>query len=102
MMIDFLLRQRCRVRPWQGLRDGQDEYGPEEERACRLQMNRRLENGANVPGVQDVVPARALMFCTGGMIPERSAVECEGERYVVTGCKRVRGFAEEHLEVTLQ
>lgn len=101
-MIDFLLRQRCRVSPWLGLRDGVDEYGEAEERKCRLQMNRRLESAAGVPGVQDVIPARALMFCTGEMIPERSLVECEGERYIVIGCKKARGFAEEHLEVTLQ
>lgn len=101
-MIDFLLRQRCQVSPWLGLRDGVDEYGEAEERKCRLQMNRRLESTAGVPGVQDVIPARALMFCTGEMIPERSVVECEGERYIVTGCKKTRGFAEEHLEVTLQ
>lgn len=102
MIIDFLLRQRCRVSPWLGLRNGMDQYGETEERACRLQMNRRLENPAGAPGVKDVIPARALMFCTGEMIPERSVVECEGERYIVTGCKRTRGFAEEHLEVTLQ
>lgn len=102
MLIDFLLRQRCTVSPWLALRDGADVFGEPEERKCRLQMNRRLENAGGVPGVQDAIPVRALMFCTGEMIPERSVVECEGERYTVTGCKKTRGFAEEHLEVTLQ
>lgn len=102
MMIDFLLRQRCRVSPWLGLRDGADAYGPEEERACRLQRARHLQNPGGAPGTRDDIPARAMMFCTGEMIPARSLVECEGERYVVTDCARARGFAEEHLEVTLQ
>lgn len=102
MLIDFLLRQRCQVLPFLGTQGGEDRYGESQERRCRLQEAQRLENPGGAPGVRDDIPARAMMFCTGDMIPPRSVVTCEGRRYVVTGCVRARGFAEEHLEVTLQ
>lgn len=102
MLIDFLLRQRCTVRPWLRMEDGRDIYGQEQARACRLQAGRYLENGADVDGVSDVAAARAMMFCTGEMIPERSLVACEGRTYIVLSCRAARGWGQEHLEVALQ
>ncbi|MBQ9198368.1 MAG: hypothetical protein IJ157_14190 [Clostridia bacterium] len=102
MLIDFLLRQRCTVLPWLGMEDGRDVYGEAQDRACRLQERRRLENGPGGDGVSDVAEANALMFCTGDAIAERSRVECEGKRYIVLACRKVHGFGQEHLEVTLQ
>ena len=80
MLIDFLLRQKCRVRPWLRMENGVDVYGEAQERACRLQKGLHLENGISVDGVEDAVTAKALMFCTGAAIPERSLVDCEGKK----------------------
>ena len=102
MLIDFLLRQHCTVRPWLRLEEGRDVYGEKQARACRVQTGRTLENGPGGDGVTDAVTARALMFCTGEMIPERSLGECEGRTYIVLACRAARGFGQEHLEVTMQ
>ncbi|MBQ9301287.1 MAG: hypothetical protein IJ214_12350 [Clostridia bacterium] len=102
MLIDFLLRQKCVVRPWLRTEDGRDIYADAQTRSCRLQAGRYLENGAGVDGVSDAVTARAMLFCTGEMIPERSLVECEGRTYIVLSCRAARGWGQEHLEVTLQ
>ena len=102
MLIDFLLRQQCEVRPWLRMENGEDLYGEAQTRACRLQEARRLENGPAAEGVSDTVTAGALMFCTGEMIPERSLVTCEGREFIVLSCKTERGWGQEHLEVTLQ
>ena len=99
MMIDVLLRQRCTVRPWLRTEGGADVYGAEQERKCRVQTGLRLENGA---GGTDTVAARAMMFCTGEMIPERSQVVCEGRTYIVLACREAQGFAQTHLEVTME
>ena len=98
MLIDFLLRQKCTIRPWMGHRDGAEAYGEPEERPCRLQQARQLENSMQA----DAFAARALMFCVGEMIPARSRVECEGEGYTVLACRSARGLGQEHLEVTLR
>lgn len=102
MMIDFLLRQRCTVRPWLRTEGGEDVYGEAEERKCRVQTGRNLQNASGADGAADTVPAMAMMFCTGERIPERSLVTCEGRTYIVVICREAQGFAQKHLEVTMQ
>lgn len=102
MLIDFLLRQRCLITPWLGYEDGRDVYGEAEERACRVQEGSKLTDAGGVSGEADARAAAALMFCRGEAVPERSRVACEGREYIVTACRRARGFGEEHLEVTLR
>lgn len=97
MLIDFLLRQKCGIRPWLGIADGTDQFGPEEERACRLQEGRYLQQDSKA----DTAVAKALMFCTGADIPERSRVTCGGREYIVLACRRAQGWGQAHLEVTL-
>ena len=54
MLIDFLLRQQCVIRPWVRLEEGEDVYGEAQERACRLQGGRGLGNGGvRTDGVAD-------------------------------------------------
>ena len=102
MLIDFLLRQQCEIQPWLGAQDGTDRYGPSERRACRLQRGRTLADSGMGSAPVDEVRAKALMFCRGEPIPERSRVTCGGEKYTVLSCYKAQGFGEEHLEVMLQ
>ena len=102
-MIGFLLRQTATIRPWIRYANGEDIYGEEETRNCRLQRTRDLEHTYKNPdGTMDQVIARAKMFCTGDPIPERSRVTVDGSEYIVIDCYRAFGFAEDHLEVVLQ
>lgn len=102
MLIEFLLRQTCEVAPWLGTAQGREIYGLAETRACRLQSARHLEGVSGIDGVADAVTARAMMFCTGEMIPERSRVCCEGRQYIVIACRKASGLGQEHLEVELR
>lgn len=103
MLIDFLLRQSATIRPWIRSANGEDYYGEEETRKCRLQRTRDLEHTYKNPaGGMDQVLARAKMFCTGEPIPERSIVTVDGAKYIVLECYRAFGFSEDHLEVVLQ
>ena len=43
-MIRFLLRQTATIRPWVRCANGEDIYGKEETRKCRLQRTRDLEH----------------------------------------------------------
>lgn len=102
-MIGFLLRQTATIRPWIRSANGDDIYGDEETRPCRLQRRRDLEHTYKNPaGAMDQVVARAKMFCTGDPIPERSLVTVDGLEYIVIECYRAYGFSEDHLEVVLQ
>lgn len=102
-LIDFLLRQTATITPWIRYANGEDIYGPAEERPCRLQRTRDLEHTYKNPdGTLDQVVARAKMFCTGEPIPERSKVTVDGLEYIVIECYRAFGFSEDHLEVVLQ
>lgn len=102
-LIDFALTQTCTIHPWLREAAGDDVYGPEETRSCRIQMGAHLRHTyVNPRGVLDQVEARAYMYCTGSKIPIRSKVECEGETYIVVDCYDARGFAGNHLEVYLQ
>ena len=102
-MIRFLLRQTATIRPWVRYANGEDIYGKEETRKCRLQRTRDLEHTYKNPaGTMDQVVARAKMFCTGDQIPERSIVTVDGQEYIVLECYRAFGFLEDHLEVRLQ
>lgn len=102
-MINFLLRQTAVIKPWIRYANGEDIYGEEEERKCRIQRTRDLEHTYKNPaGGMDQVVARAKMFCTGDPIPERSVVKVDGLEYIVLECYRAFGFGEDHLEVTLQ
>lgn len=101
--IDFLLRQTAVIRPWIRSANGEDIYGPEEERRCRIQCKRDLEHTYKNPaGAMDQVLARATMFCTGAPIPERSIVIVDGQEYIVLECYPAHGFKRSHLEVKLQ
>ena len=42
--IKFLLRQTATIRPWIRSANGEDIYGAEETRKCRLQRRRDLEH----------------------------------------------------------
>jgi len=102
-MIGFLLRQTATIRPWIRSANGEDIYGDEETRACRLQRRRDLEHTYKNPsGTMDQVLARATMFCEGTPIPERSIVTVDETEYIVIECYRAFGFTEDHLEVVLQ
>ena len=102
-MIGFLLRQTAVIRPWIRSANGEDIYGEEETRPCRLQRRRDLEHTYKNPdGAMDQVVARAKMFCTGEPIPERSIVTVDEQEYIVIECYRAFGFSEDHLEVVLQ
>lgn len=102
-MIGFLLRQTAVIRPWIRSANGEDIYGEEETRSCRLQRRRDLEHTYKNPdGAMDQVVARAKMFCEGTPIPERSLVTVDGAEYIVIECYRAFGFSEDHLEVVLQ
>lgn len=102
-MIGFLLRQTATITPWVRYANGEDIYGEDETRPCRLQRTRDLENTyKNQDGTMDQVVARAKMFCTGDPIPERSKVTVDGSEYIVIECYRAFGFSEDHLEVVLQ
>lgn len=102
-LIDFLLRQTATITPWVRYANGDDIYGPPEERPCRLQRTRDLEHTYKNPdGTLDQVVARAKMFCTGEPIPERSKVVVDESEYIVIECYRAFGFSEDHLEVVLQ
>ena len=102
-MINFLLRQTAVIKPWIRYANGEDIYGEEEERKCRIQRTRDLEHTYKNPaGGMDQVVARAKMFWTGDPIPERSVVTVDGLEYIVLECYRAFGFGEDHLEVTLQ
>lgn len=102
-LIDFLLTQTAVIKPWIRQADGEDLYGDEQIRKCRLQRGRFLEHTYKNPsGALDQAPAKAKMFCTGSPIPERSIVTVDDEEYTVVSCYRAYGFAEDHLEVTLE
>lgn len=102
-MIGFLLRQTASITPWVRYAGGEDIYGEPETRPCRLQRTRDLEHTYKNPaGGMDQVLARAIMFCQGEPIPERSKVTVNGEEYIVLECYRAFGFGEHHLEVKLQ
>ena len=101
--IKFLLRQTATIRPWIRSANGEDIYGAEETRKCRLQRRRDLEHTYKNPaGAMDQVVARAKMFCEGEKIPERSIVTVDDSEYIVIECYRAFGFSEDHLEVVLQ
>lgn len=101
MLIDFLLRQECTVEPWLREAEGREILGEAQTRRCRLQEGAHLKQAPGIPGTADAVPARALMYCTGEMIPVRSRVTCAGKTYVVADCCRMEFWGQEHLEVTL-
>lgn len=101
-LIDFALTQTAVIKPWVRYANGEDIYGEEEERKCRLQRTRDLEHTYKNPaGTLDQVLARGKMFCTGAPIPERSIVTVDGTEYIVLECYRAWGFVEDHLEVVL-
>lgn len=101
--IDFLLRQTAVIIPWAQEANGEDIYGQEETRKCRLQAHRDLEHTYKNPsGAMDQVLARAKMYCTGEPIPERSRVIVDDQEYIVLDCYPARGFGYSHLEVVLQ
>ena len=102
MLIDFLLRQQCVIRPWLGTAAGEQQLGPEESRAWRLQAARRLEQTAGLRGTADQIPAHAVLYCTGAPIAERSRVRCGEAEYVVIACRELEGWGEKYLEVLLQ
>lgn len=102
-MIGFLLRQTAVIQPWIRSANGEDIYGEEEIRPCRLQRSRSLQNAQKYEnGTMDQVVARAKMFCVGDTIPERSIVTVGDKEYIVIECYRAFGFNEDHLEVVLQ
>lgn len=102
-LIDFLLTQTATITPHVRYANGEDYYDQPETRKCRLQRMRDLETTYKNPdGTIDQVVARAKMYCTGAAIPERSIVECDGQKFIVLTCYHARGFRENHLEVVLQ
>lgn len=104
MLIDFLLRQECTIRPCLREAEGQDVYGEPETRKCRIQADRQLNHTyVNPDGPLDQnIGNQTKMFCTGEIIPTRSIVECDGQKYIVVRCYKAYGFSQDHLEVLLQ
>lgn len=104
-LIDFTLTQECTIRPWLRSASGEDIYGPEETRKCRLQAANNLSNATvyiHPDGALDTQHANAKLYCTGERIPNRSIVTCEGKEFIVLDCYQAMGFTGSHLEVTLQ
>lgn len=102
--IAWSLRQKCTVRPWIRIANGEDIYGPAETRKCRMQDGAHLRHTYKNPaGTLDQVEARAKMYCCGEKIPPRSIVAIDGEEYIVIDCYPARGLkGVDHLEVYLQ
>jgi len=103
-MIEWCLRQECIIKPWIRVANGEDIYGQEETRKCRVQNGAYLRHTYQNPsGVLDQVEAHAKMFCVGEKIPTRSVVTIDGEEYIVIKCYVAHGLnGPDHLEVYLQ
>ena len=103
MLIDMFLTRTATITPF--IRDGDAEpiYGTPETRKCRIQRNKHMHNVyVNPSGSLDEVTARGIMFCRGEPIPPRSLVDVDNEHFVVVRCNVETGFADHHLEVTIE
>lgn len=101
-LINAFLRQTVSLKRFIGLRDGAPAYDTPEEIKCRFERGHFLRSVATFSsGIVDEVPAGARMYCTGDDIPKRSVVVYNGKEYIVTNCKVLNGFNDDHLEVLL-
>lgn len=102
-LIDLFFTQSVTIRPFIRMGAGEPLYGEPETRRCRLERGKSLRNGGfGAAGIVNTQPAGARMYCTGSPIPNGSLVEYEDRDYVVVSCKIMNGFADHHLEVTLE
>ena len=102
-LIDFFLRQTATITPFVREGAGAPIYGPPETRRCRMERGKNIEyTYKNPAGTIEQIVAKAKMFCTGAPIPDKSLVECDGQKYMVIGCEVLNTFADHHLEVILQ
>jgi len=104
-MIQFLLRWECKIKPFIRNVNGEDIYGPEETRKCRIEFGNYLVNHSQggLGSVIDQIAAKAKMFCTGDPIPTRSIVYFEGRTLIVIGCSPKYGMGGiDHLEIMLE
>lgn len=102
-LMGFLLTQTVTILPF--IRDGCGEpiYGNPEVRKCRLEYG-KIQHGVSLgaSGYVEEQRAGARMFCLGEKIPIRSIVTYKNQDYIVTQCRILNGFADDHLEVTLE
>ena len=102
-MIDFFLRQTATITPFVREGAGAPIYGPPETRRCRMERGKHIQYVHKyADGPLEQILASARMFCTGEAIPDKSLVECDGQKFVVVGCDVLNAFADHHLEVILQ
>ena len=101
-LIEAFFDQEVEIRPYERMGAGKPIYGPTETRACRIEFGHHLMTTYKHPSGQiDQVEARALMFCTGEIIPDGSIATHGGHDYTVVSCDPMMGFSQSHLEVYL-
>lgn len=102
-LIEIFFTQSVTIRPFVREGAGEPIYGEPETRKCRLERGGTLKaTPRNQNGVINTVPSGARMYCVGSPIPEGSIVESADRDYIVTNCRILNGFTDDHLEVTLQ
>lgn len=102
-LIELFFTQTAVIMPYVRQGPGEAIYGEPETRKCRLEIGMILKNeGKGQYGVINATPSGARMYCVGKPIPAGSIVEYGDRNYVVTDCKVMNGFADDHLEVILQ
>ena len=102
-LIEMFFTQTAVITPFIREADAQPVYGEPETRKCRIQRTRHLKHVYVDPdGELDEVTANGKMFCCGNPIPPRSLVDMGDEHYIVIHCDVMNGFADHHLEVTLE
>ena len=102
-LIVLFFTQSVTIRPFIRYGAGEAIYGEPETRKCRLERGKKLKNGRmGSSGVIEEIPAGARMYCVGSPIPTGSIVEYGDRDYVVTECRILNGFMDDHLEVALE
>ena len=101
-LIQLFFRQSVTIRPFIRIASGEPIYGEPETRRCRLERGKTLQKSFSPDGVVNQAPSGARLYCTGSAIPLGSIVETPERDYIVTQCQVLNGFADDHLEVTLQ
>ena len=102
-LIELFFTQTVTIRPFIRQGAGEPIYGAPETRKCRLESKSKLKPTYKNPrGVIDQIPKDTRMYCVGSIIPDGSIVTYRGIEFVVTDCRVLNGFVDDHLEVILQ
>lgn len=80
-LIDMLMTQEARIKPFERYAGGKALYGLEEVRKCRMEFGKKTKVVYKNPDGSIVeTVASALMFCPMPPIPVNSIIECEGTK----------------------